>query len=893
MKLSADEQWALYECLKTRFNLDEVTELAFRLAIVYQNFDLRLDAFCRELVQFVVRQERVPDLLRAMRDRRHLCPALGPLFARVLAGEQRTLELAYLRQRLAAPDHFIGAERYTPLEGSGEVRVVKPRPTLMPDLTYIPGLDVVTEAAERMAGQPREPRHFSDVLQAVAELGRVVLLGDPGAGKTTALRTVELARLKAALDDEAAPLPLYLPLGEWTKADEPLRAFMAGQLGPLGAYLDSLLEKRAVLLLDGLNEIPTAQREEKAGQIRVLLRAHPTLTAVVSCREQDYPTLDLKLDRLLIAPLEPGRVRDFAARYLGAEAGVSFFWRLGGGAEVAEVAEVWQRAGATFEQFWTAPDIPREGPNVYSKTTVAQDTIWKEQVHDGAANSLLRLASNPYMLIMLLEVYDKTETLPENRGDLFATFAHALLGREKLVEEDVHTGEQRPTAEGAALLGALARLAFAMQVHRAAGDADAVIALPLAEVVPTHLSERELYLARCTALLVAEGGMVRFSHQLLQEYFAATHMQGEIAAGRLNAAALWPRGTWGKRTGWEEATILLAGLHSDDCTAVLKWVAEANPEIAVQCVARSGATTPAQTREWLRTLWLPRLTDTLQEPDPCARAALGRALTLADLDNRPGVGLRPDGLPDILWCEVSGGDCQIGGDEKAWSSLPAQVAPMPTFWMAAYPVTNRQFQAFAEMEDGYRVADWWEGLERRPVPPPPRWSYANHPRERVNWYEAVAFCRWLTAKLGYVVRLPTEQEWERAARGLHGRIYPWGEEYISGYANINETGGFGPYALQQTSAVGIYPQGVSPEGCFDLSGNVWEWTLTDWASGSSDETMESAARVLRGASWFDDEASVARGASRDYVGRGFVSDDRGFRVAAPSAPPGAPPHGGG
>lgn len=92
----------------------------------------------------------------------------------------------------------------------------------------------------------------------------------------------------------------------------------------------------------------------------------------------------------------------------------------------------------------------------------------------------------------------------------------------------------------------------------------------------------------------------------------------------------------------------------------------------------------------------------------------------------------------------------------------------------------------------------------------------------------MAFCAWLSEQVGFEVRLPTEEEWERAARGTDGRVYPWGDKYLAGHANIDETGrGEGPHYLQRTSAVGIYPLGASPEGLLDLSGNVWEWCLNE------------------------------------------------------------------
>src|SRR5208283_100212 len=96
----------------------------------------------------------------------------------------------------------------------------------------------------------------------------------------------------------------------------------------------------------------------------------------------------------------------------------------------------------------------------------------------------------------------------------------------------------------------------------------------------------------------------------------------------------------------------------------------------------------------------------------------------------------------------------------------------------------------------------------------------------------------------------TEWQWERAARGCEGQVYPWGNEYRSGYANIDETSlKVGAHYLARTSAVGIYPQAASPEGVMDLSGNVWEWCLNEFYVPDRIQTGGDEPRVMRGGSW--------------------------------------------
>ena len=142
-----------------------------------------------------------------------------------------------------------------------------------------------------------------------------------------------------------------------------------------------------------------------------------------------------------------------------------------------------------------------------------------------------------------------------------------------------------------------------------------------------------------SASLITLGDEVRFAHQLLQEYFAARAMRDAHLCAKKGRSPHSRRRTfgspsrWWEPTNWEEATILLAGLFSDDCSEVVRWAAAANPEVAARCIVESGAHTPEETKLEMRALWLPRLTDVENEPDPHSRAAVGRALGLVTLED--------------------------------------------------------------------------------------------------------------------------------------------------------------------------------------------------------------------------------------------------------------------
>jgi formylglycine-generating enzyme required for sulfatase activity len=805
-------------------------------------------------------------------DSQESAPAPQPATVSASRSVPRALELAYL-ERLRF-EELLSTEKYTPLGGTAQQQVKRAEMRAIFELLPM--------------GKDRQLLHethrFENAVEEILTIRRAVLLGEPGGGKTTTIWKLAADLVATAIQDRQAPLPLLIRLGRWTEAEQSLPEFIASQLGDLGAHLDVLLhEQRAALLLDGLNELPASQHAEKYPQVQRFIAQHPKLLAIVSCRELDY-TLDLGFDRINITPLDPLRIREFAGRYLGEEKGEALFWRLAGGAEVQAVWEVWQKAGASFDLFWTAPDIPKENPNVYGATTGQHDNLWREKVR--STHTLMELARNPYMLLMLTSVYAEQGTLPDNRGELFQLFVQTLLRRERIPAE-----EQTP------LTDALARVAYEMQIRRAQDEqGDALTVLTKDEVTP-WLDERLLYLAGSASIL-SIGEQVRFTHQLLQEYFAAKYMDNEMRTGRLHATDIWPPERWWQRTNWEEAAILLAGLYSDDCTPVVEWLAEANPEVAAQCITRSGAALSPACRERLRALWLPRLTDLQHEPEPQARAAVGRALGQTGLDNRKGLGIRDVRgvtLPDIDWIEIPEGKFQYGKANDTYTAEP-QTLFLPTFYLSRYPVTYVQFQTFLDDPEGFANPQWFAGLaaseyERRMEEQ--YFKFANHPREMVNWYQAIAFCRWFSSRLGsgyelnkvdeWAVRLPTEFEWEKAARGIDGRLYPYQGDYDPAKGNTRDT------KIKQTNAVGIFPHGASPYGVQEMSGNVWEWCLSNYDKPAPEARKENlrneANRVLRGGSWilFND---LARAVSRHI---NFPPSDRyngfGFRVSCAGRPP--------
>jgi formylglycine-generating enzyme required for sulfatase activity len=188
------------------------------------------------------------------------------------------------------------------------------------------------------------------------------------------------------------------------------------------------------------------------------------------------------------------------------------------------------------------------------------------------------------------------------------------------------------------------------------------------------------------------------------------------------------------------------------------------------------------------------------------------------------------------WCPIEAGDFWFG-DESKKQKLKKIRLPYG-FQIARYPLTNADYACFIEAK-GYEEKQWWteqgwKVRERQNRTAPRYWNYSdlNNPMQPVvaiSWYEAVAYCCWLTAQgqeqgwlpQGEVIRLPTSLEWERAARHTDQWPYSWGNEKPTPeHANYKDTG------IGTPSPVGCFPQGKATCGALDMVGNVWEWTAT-------------------------------------------------------------------
>jgi formylglycine-generating enzyme required for sulfatase activity len=255
---------------------------------------------------------------------------------------------------------------------------------------------------------------------------------------------------------------------------------------------------------------------------------------------------------------------------------------------------------------------------------------------------------------------------------------------------------------------------------------------------------------------------------------------------------------------------------------------------------------------------LARLLEPEADATPLKRISAGTALAyLGD----------PRDFDEMI--EIPGGEFKYGE--------PGESLYVMAYCISRYPVTNLQYARFLADNPSYPVPrldeDWarpynWN-LHQRTYPQ----GKANHPVVLVSWKDALAYCEWAG------VRLPSEEEWEKAARGEDGRVYPWGDVFDPIWANVRESG------IGSTTPVGAYPDGASPYGLLDCAGNVWEWTTSQAGAVSCDDSRHHTEGqvVIRGGSW-SFRAEDARCFARDYSHPGHRSNRIGFRVVTGPLP---------
>jgi len=759
------------------------------------------------------------------------------------------------------------------------------------------GATLPIHASPYQTGRLGPGQNLLDLLRAAR---RLLVLGEPGSGKT-----VSLERIAWELCDGPEPVvPVLVPLfhyegaslAEWVRAT--LRE--TGHLNladdqALTAFLGQDALARCFFLFDGLNEVPPAYRDRLAGELARWIAAHPHHPVVLTSRPQD---------------------------------------------------ELWRRLRSNVDEALVVQPIAGDDARAY---LVAHLGERGEELYARLGERLQEMARTPLILWLIKEAGEAGESVPGNRGELHARFVSRMLRW----DTDRHMDAEIPERIKRRALTELAyRLGLAQRLSCRRDEAVKIVARQVRE----DQADGVVAACARHGLLAGEDTVWFAPHQTVQEHFAALALQevaerewGLSGWARLRRAAR--RALSGKEEGlaalaaddwWAETFVQLAGLV-DDADLVALEVARVNPWLAWRCV-EEGRGVAQQTREVVadrsvRLLESKRLTDRRRavgalaqvrservvqplfraatDPDAevsglalQALAELGEAVrpvasealrgtnrrlwyaALRYLGGRPDDPLWAD-VPDRVWEEVLGqpmvwvppGPFLMGSDRardpQAYDDeRPQHQVTLPGYWIGRYPVTVAQFRAFVEAS-GHRPAD-----------PDSLKGPDDHPVVYVTWYDALAFCRWLSERAGLPVTLPSEAQWEKAARGTHGRIYPWGDE------PPDETRCNFADSDRGTTPVGHYsPQGDSPYGCADMAGNVWEWTRSLWGEvwekpdfgypydprdGREDlEAGREVRRVLRGGVFVDDERTV-RCACRDRDDPRYCFGDYGFRLCVVS-----------
>ena len=765
----------------------------------------------------------------------------------------------------------------------------------------------------------------------------LVILGEPGAGKSTLLAFLAQALAtgdRVALPDwpqsEWSSLPFFLRLrdyatwliesGDHTGAeaagDLPVWGFVRHELAErnlsfcLGTLEAAVRGGRVLMLWDGLDEVPPGVRTAVRASLLAFRERAPGCRYVVSSRLLSYYQPELRLPEpdfpvVSLLPFDRERIERFVA---------DWFRELGACGDLP-CAEA-ERLAVLFQQGLTAAH-------------------------------LTHLAANPLLLTLLALVFTHRRDLPQARARVFEAAIEILLAR----LDGPQDREQGDSADGPRLSDLLRdarrercdlirlceRLAMRVQCSAERGtDPDGHGQGRVGGLGETELLEslQGLHAGRDpewaqtfldlikqrTGLLREEGpGYFDFPHRALREYLAGCHLaHAPDFAAQVAALAA-------DRAYWQETTLHAVGFliqNQRECARPLELIERLCPadataddaawrriwlagEVAAELGAARAGESAAGTRALERVRY--RLAALVEggHLQVGERVAVAAALArLGDPRFHPRglhlpVRFRGEREKVLGMVRVRHGGLVLSGPadlDGAHANEAAGDRPLDLdygFWIARYPMTVAQFQAFIAA-GGYARREWWTALgwawcheQRRREPE--GWSQqrrqGNRPVVGISWFEAVAYAAWLNAQLrkrymhlpsGYGLRLPTEAEWAQAARGPGGRVYPWGKGFSAAHANCQGS-------IGDLSAVGIFPLGATPDGVLDLAGNVWEWTLSrcqpypyDPADGRNNPDTDGA-RILRGGS-YDAGPLRARTAARAQAPMREAARDIGCRL---------------
>jgi formylglycine-generating enzyme required for sulfatase activity len=713
------------------------------------------------------------------------------------------------------------------------------------------------------------------VLEQALSTRKVAIVGDPGSGKSTFLRRVafelcgnirgtrpegaepflapddrrfpilirvaELAQLLAADPSPKPPdAPGWIPYFLGKRSDE--YKWGASEL----FFQHKLVEGGCLVMADGLDEAPERRMRERIARLfEHATRAFPKCHFLVSTRPQTNEG-DSVLQGFLtvrIADLEPPEITRF------------------------------------FEHFARALALNE-----------AESKNFKEDLGTGLAQrpEIREMAGNPVVLTALAVLQHNDQRLPEYRVELYGS----ILGWLAAARE--HKLGRPPAEE---CLKYMRKLALRMQdgpdgrrlvqinKRRAA---EFVAAEFGASVEATEeLLERE---TSDSGIILSAGSNLRFWHLSFQEYLAALEIGGLSEAQQIRRVVESGRLY---RPEWRETMRLLGGVLWKQGEAKVEGLFQAilsqvGDTATLQDQVRCAALLSAMMRDLSRMKYTPRMPDYertvkavmgIFETGEAERIEIAKRIEVADLLGQAG----DPRLEEENWVTILPGTFYIGSQrndrkspnfdpEASVHESPVHQVTLQGFRIRRFPVTVQEFEAFI-VDKGYSTHEYWlEGFGQFEAPED--WEqqkeHPNRPVVGVNWFEATAYCAWVGG------RLPTEAEWERAARGPDGARYPWGNEPPLDPSRAN-------YAQRCPTPVGLYPKGNTAEKVCDMLGNVYEWCgdwYTPYEAGMRVDPGVGKEKVLRGGSWNNRDPRNIRVSSRNGNEPPNRSATIGFRCAA-------------
>lgn len=719
----------------------------------------------------------------------------------------------------------------------------------------------------------------------------VVVVGDPGSGKTTflhriayklasALLTNDVMAAKEELGYDDVPIPLFVPIHKLAEYRKKLSRLGAGpSLSDLPTWITRYLHEvslntslglceddflkmlqsgNAVLLLDGLDEASTeTERVSLVELIQNISDAYEKCRILVTTRPATYQgsgTLP-GFTEAWLAPLEPSVVEVFFH---------DWSWCL-------------------------HPEDPVSAEDTRSELLKALQS----------RAEIRRLARSPVMLTALAVVQWNEKRLPEYRAELY----ESIIGWLSKSRSD-RPGYVRPERR----VGYLQNLALAMQMDPAGRKvqvsrmwASEKIAGGFREIhdPEERIAQAESFLGEeenDSGIIIARNGDIRFWHLTFQEYLSARALMARSDEERNRL--LYARQEL-YRPEWREMVLLHAGILlkmgpervDQMLSCILSAVDGAPFKDRARCSGLLGAIvrdlSPLQYR-FVDHRYEALLNETYAIFDAIKSCSvpITDAIEAAEALGQAG-DRRFMGASSNNWVKMTAGRFRLGaqkqyrrkfGFDSDASDLegPVHEANLHEYYIGRYPVTVLEYARFVE-DGGYEDESFWQDESFRRWPLPYEWEmqmeHPTRPITGVSWYEATAYAAWLGC------RLPTEDEWERAARGKEGRKYPWGnEEPLPFFLNYSES------RIGHPTPVGIYPRGSTPEGVFDMAGNVWEWCNDDDPHTKSDySTIEGPMKMLRGGCWAaDNNAWHCRSSNRGVNKAGTRVAQFGFRLVRDS-----------